>query len=141
MLIKKLQALFLLGTQFFKLIICKILRINRRNNSDFLNAYKNDHIFPIPKKHRGLMPDYSKCTYCYLCDAVCPELQIPNSTITPPSYLAGSFSRSLTDYHYFNISQTCSTCQKCQEACPQDIPLKELIELMQIKPQLLTSTS
>lgn len=113
----------------------RIFGLKQRRKKEFLESYKADRIFSISPQQRQNMPDYSRCLYCGLCDVVCPELQIKPQNLSP-SYIVGSFSRSLTDYTYFNSDYNCESCGLCQSVCPQDIPIKDIVNFMQEGKQL-----
>lgn len=110
---------------FFK----RVWRINQRGKAEFIRAYGGEGLFPISAERRREMPAYFRCYQCRLCDTVCPELTT-NPRLVPPSFLVGSFSRSLPDFACFEADYECKDCQVCEDICPQDIPIKAIIEFM-----------
>lgn len=127
--LKKIKAIAFLGFHITLHFFKKIFKIKQRHKSDFIRAYKADRIFAISPKYRSEMPDYSKCYQCKLCDTFCPELA-SNPELLAPSFIVGSFSRSLPDFYYFQTDYQCNDCQKCEENCPQNVPVREIIEFM-----------
>lgn len=132
--IKKIKALAFIGwhvvTHFFK----KIIPQANKGLPKFLKNYQNDGVFAISPSVRQNMPSFSQCYFCKLCDTVCPDL-ITHKKILAPSYIVSAFSRSLTDYRYFESQLTCQNCQECETICPQDVPIKTIVEFMQNKAQ------
>lgn len=127
--VKKIKAVAYLGLHIILHFLKKIFKIKQRHKKDFIQSYKADRIFAITAHQRTEMPAYSRCYQCRLCDTVCPELAT-NPKLLAPSYLVGSFSRSLTDFYYYETVYDCLDCQKCEDICPQDVPIKEIIEFM-----------
>lgn len=121
----KLFLAFHLTLHFFR----RLFGINKRGKAAFVKNYQADRIFTLNKQQRQDMPDYSRCLYCKLCDYACPSFQSGQMSL-PPSYIVGSFSRSLTDYAYFNIDHSCQDCHSCEDICPQHIPINSVISFM-----------
>lgn len=133
MKLSKIKSLAFLGYHFFWHFIKKIFNLSPRGLKDFLAAYKNDRIFAISSDERNNLPGFSHCIVCRLCDLACPDLT--NGIAMPlqrmaPSFLVAGFSRSLTDFIYFKATTSCGDCQACEEACPQDVPIKKIFEFM-----------
>lgn len=123
---KQIKALSFLGTFFTLHFIKKILRINQRGKKEFIEDYAQDRIFPISAELRSKMPVFSKCLNCRICDTVCPKvLEKPEQPA--PSYIVGTFSRSLTDFDLFDDAFECGDCMACEQACPHHVPIKEVI--------------
>jgi len=134
--LKKIKAIAFLGLYFVLHIFKKIFKIKQRHKQDFLQSYKADRIFAISPERRREMPDYSKCYQCKLCDTVCPELNTKNRLLAP-SFIVGSFSRSLTDFYYYETDYDCTDCQKCEDICPQDVPITKIIAFMKEGKELI----
>lgn len=129
---KKLKALFYLGWHFFMHFIKKLpfFSSRLRGKKAFLSHYKNDHIFPISANERINMPNFHSCYNCRICDTVCPQFDSTDS-LSSPSYLVTGYSRSLTDYfHLKTIPLDCQECNACESACPENVPIKEIISFV-----------
>lgn len=123
---KKLKGLSFLGSFFSLHVLKKIFRINQRGKKDFETAYANDRIFTISELQRSLMLEYSQCYHCRICDTVCPH--ITDKPHRPaPSYIAGTFARSLTDFDLFDEKFDCGNCNECEKICPQNVPIKRVV--------------
>lgn len=127
--VKKINAIAYLGLNFVLHFFKRVLHINQRGKAEFLEAYRKDRIFSVSAEHRKNFPDYSSCIVCQLCDTVCPAL--PGTATTTPSFIVASFSRSLTDFHLLNFdTNACTSCSHCEEVCPEDVPIKNILEFM-----------
>lgn len=131
---RRFKAWLYLSYHFSKHGIKKLLLLKPPGLSAFMAAYRHDRIFAVTAPQRALFNAFSGCITCRCCDEVCPELKI-NRRFLAPSYVVGSFSRSLTDHHFFAVGETCTECQLCEEACPQKVPIKELLNLMRAPPE------
>lgn len=129
--LQKIGAFSFLGYHFVKQGVRRLLGISRRGKSHFLKDYAADDIFVVSASERDAMPDYSRCVMCRLCDVVCPEISV-KPLLLAPSYVVMGFSRSLTDYHRFSQeSFACAECRACEDACPQHVPIRKMIEFME----------
>jgi succinate dehydrogenase/fumarate reductase-like Fe-S protein len=129
--LQKIQALLFLGCHFVKHGVRRLFRISRRGRPHFLKDYAPDGIFAVSPSERRGMPDYSRCVMCRLCDGVCPEISVKSSLLAP-SYVVAGFARSLTDFHWFSReSFVCRDCQACEDACPQHVPIRKMVEFME----------
>ncbi len=127
---KQIKALSFLGTFFTLHFIKKIFRINQRGKKEFIEDYAKDRIFPISAEQRAQMPGFSRCLSCRICDTVCPKvLEQPQQPA--PSYIVGTFSRSLTDFDLFDDAFQCGDCDACEKACPYHVPIKSVIGFIQ----------
>ena len=133
--LKKIKATFFIGYHFVLLEVKKLFKLNFKGLKNFTNNYKNDRIFPISKEWRLQMTNFSHCHSCRLCDAVCPAIT-HDPKQTAPSFLAISYSRQLTDLVYFDETN-CVDCKRCEDICPQKVPLVSLIRFMKESHQLL----
>lgn len=126
---KKFKALLFLGWHFLVHFFKKIFP-QAAGKEKFLDYYRPDRIFPISIQHRKPMPSYSLCITCRLCDTVCPEIT-ENPTLTAPSFLVTSYSRSLTDHvHFAPQGYQCGICRACEKICPQNVPIRAIIDFM-----------
>jgi heterodisulfide reductase subunit C len=132
-MLRKFKAISFLGCHFFIHMAKKLFFIRSRGKSAFLKDYKPDHIFAISSEQRKLMPNYSSCYHCNLCDTVCPQLK----NNLAPSYIVSALSRSLPDYNLFPTDYDCQDCQKCEDICPEHVPIKKLIEFIKETKQAL----
>ncbi len=133
--LKKIKALIFLGIHFALHIIKKLFRIDQRKKADFLNAYKEDNIYSIDPKWREQMPDFSSCFHCHICDVYYPNLNSEKKM--SPSYLVGSFSRSLTDFNVLDEALSTKDYEECEKHCPQNVPICGIVEFMKEKKELM----
>jgi len=126
---RKFKALIFLGYHFTLHFMKRFLPFARRGLDEFNKDYRDDRIFAISPEQRELIPHYSHCYSCRLCDTVCPEIS-QNPAFLAPSFLVSSFSRSLTDFYHFEATNSCAQCSSCETICPQDVPIKRLIDYM-----------
>lgn len=127
---KKIKALAFLGWHFAMHFFKKGARKRASGYDLFFTSYADDGIFAISSKTRAQMPSFSQCLSCRLCDVACPELSA-NPSLLPPSYIVVGFSRSLPDYAFFQKSNfDCGTCRKCEEICPEHVPIREIVDFM-----------
>lgn len=129
MSLKKIKGLSFLGSFFALHVLKKIFRINQRGKKDFIQDYAADRIFSVAEKQRLKMLGYSQCTNCRICDTVCP-LIVAKPNKPAPSYLVGTFARSLTDYDLFDDDFICGDCCECEKVCPQNVPIRGVIEFI-----------
>ncbi|MBF0103810.1 MAG: hypothetical protein HQM16_00660 [Deltaproteobacteria bacterium] len=128
--LKKIKSLAFLAMGLVQHFFLSLFHINRRHKKEFLASYRDDRIFPVSPTFRDMLPDFSRCLYCFRCDAHCPENNGSNSAFMPPSFIVGSFSRSLTDFCYDFTGATCEQCRVCESVCPQSIPIRQILSFI-----------
>ncbi len=129
---KKAKALIFLGWHFFIHLLRRAFSVFAgprqalSKSQIFLEQYRSDHIFAITPAERTVMPSFSECYNCRLCDLACPDWNVADP-LSSPSYLVAGYSRSLTDFaHLKTVPMSCETCTACEQACPQNVPIKRI---------------
>lgn len=129
MKLNKIKSLFFLGRHFALHCLKRILHLSRRNKKNFLLDYGPDRIFAVSPEVRAVMPAFSHCIACRLCDLACPE--------TTPSYFVAGVSRSPTDFHFLT-DVMCRNCSACEEVCPEHVPIRKILDfVIGVKEQIL----
>lgn len=101
----------------------------------FLENYRGDRLFPLTSSDKDWLLEFSKCFNCGLCDAACPALeQYPREKFPGPSYLVTTFTRTATDFWAVDLDfSMCQACSRCQQVCPNQVPVKEALEFIEAK--------
>lgn len=89
-------------------------------------------------KHRKLAPKAGNCTGCAQCDAACPILASgeTKSFLGPMRFVAsglrgGPLVEDIASSVDVLMSESCLSCNACERACPEDIPILELARFTQ----------
>ncbi|MCP5464363.1 MAG: hypothetical protein H7A33_04990 [Deltaproteobacteria bacterium] len=135
---KKFKSTGFIGLHFMIHALKKPFPFFKTGLKRFLNNYRQDHIFALSDKERAQMPSYSHCMTCKLCDLNCPKLASDPQFISP-SYLVNSFSRSLTDLRLSNTLDFCVGCQQCEQICPENVPIMDILHFVKAKQVLSDS--
>ncbi|MBN1945379.1 MAG: 4Fe-4S dicluster domain-containing protein [Bradymonadales bacterium] len=132
-----LRSFFLLGFQFFLHLLRRIFFLYRPGGvARFLENYREDHLFPFEVSDRELLPLWQRCTACGLCEAVCPLKEGSPIEQGRLSYLvlASSLWRDTSIRRWAakdaEILASCSDCDRCEQICPERIPLRALARLV-----------
>lgn len=90
---------------------------------------------PGPERLRFWEEHFSRCIKCYGCRNICPMCfcadcalenpQLVKPGIIPPEFPSFHLVRTL------DMAGRCVDCGLCEEACPADIPLRDLYRRMQ----------
>lgn len=103
----------------------------------FKRNYVPEGLPPATERLRAVAFWPGRCTSCAECDPVCPLLVDDAHALFPgPMQLVLSASRAAP--HYADVreaiellgSETCTECQRCEVACPEDIPILEVAAVM-----------
>ncbi len=122
-MLKALRAFASLGLRAFLLHPLRMLFQKVRGKELFLQNYARDGLVPYSPADRAELPRFRACINCGLCDAVCP-------LEAAPSLVALAHGRSTTELvalrPRFAIFEKCGECRLCVDACPRQIPLRDL---------------
>lgn len=132
-MIRRAYALLYLSYCGFIFILKKLCFFRRRDSYQaFIDNYASDGLPEFSPDFRKIAATVGDCTTCGLCDAVCPQLQISHSEFPGPMRLVATSFRGGTSLDASResielmVSSSCAACRKCEEACPQRIPIIEL---------------
>ena len=81
---------------------------------------------------RKIAYEPGRCIVCGLCDAACPILQAKEPNFLGPMRLVvsamrgGPLSQYAINEFAFLGQQDCVSCQACEKACPEQIPILKL---------------
>jgi succinate dehydrogenase/fumarate reductase-like Fe-S protein len=138
-----------LGVRFWAHFLKKpLLDPEETGRARFDENYRGDALLPYSAEHAARLPLYETCLNCGLCDAACAQIPNPKSQIPirlppnayrlppslRPSLIPVMASRAQPLFHAsadlaaFFLS--CGDCNKCEEACPNGIPIKELAKMV-----------
>ncbi len=123
---------------FWNLIVHLIKKPFLRRRSgyrQFLENYRSDRLIPLTSTDRDWILKFSRCLNCGLCDAVCPALlTLPREKFPGPSYIVTPLARATPDFWAVDIELAmCQGCELCQQVCPNQVPVKEALEFIEVK--------
>jgi len=82
--------------------------------------------------------ELSKCIKCFGCCDVCPVWIYDETELENPEWIApGEIPPAVPLFHIiraYRIGDSCINCGMCEEACPVDIPLRTIHQLMRRQP-------
>lgn len=132
------KALALLGLKFWIHVFKRATFLYRRGGSArFRGDFDPEGLLPMAEDDRDLLHTWQRCIQCGLCDAVCPEDilgVIPQgqgfALGIGPHFVASAVVRDPSVYgQVWSLAEpvaACEGCTQCQDACPVDVPLKDL---------------
>ncbi|MBI5528072.1 MAG: hypothetical protein HY897_17205 [Deltaproteobacteria bacterium] len=105
----------------------------------FDENFRADGLLPYTAEHAARLPLYETCLNCGLCDAACASVARPPPTahrLPPlqPSLIpvmasrAQPLFRASAELAAFYLA--CGECKKCEEACPNGIPIREMAKMV-----------
>lgn len=127
----RLLALLFLGWRAIVLHPLRALLAGDRGKQRFLRNYATEALIPYSRADRALLPRFSGCIQCGLCDAVCPLMrQLPPAQWRGPSLFAVAYSRATPELPQLRTPlahlDRCGACRACQDICPRAVPLLDL---------------
>lgn len=133
-LLKRLRAILYLGFHLSLNIVERGFG-KRRGLKEFLQDYGGDLILPYTREEKQLLPWFSRCIQCGLCDSLCPQYASAPQDLGPA--LLPFLSRSIPNFAPLSFTlERCTTCQGCESICPTGVPLKRLIQFIREKQEL-----
>ena len=94
-MIRRLIALFFLAWRAVVLHPIRSALAGPQGKQRFLDNYAPDALVPYSARDRALLPTFSGCIQCGLCDAVCPLIpRLPRAQWRGPSLFAVAYSRA-----------------------------------------------
>jgi len=90
---------------------------------------------PMPLTDGALPTRHDACTGCEACNQVCPLVAAGDVVVfSGPMEIPLRHFRAAPDFHAalrtLQVFDRCGPCRVCEEACPQQVPILELVELM-----------
>lgn len=141
-LFRRLYALLFLGFHFVIHWFRKPF-MKGKGLKNFLKYYKDDQLYPIKADDRAVYSSYERCTNCGLCDLALTQIH-PwfKSQLKKPSYVVNTISRNLPAFSYIDWDNFVEpdgdgSLTRCENLCPEDIPIKKLIFMMKDRAQYL----
>ncbi|GEM_PF-2048592 len=78
--------------------------------------------------------EIEKCQNCSLCLAFCPVFEVTDKFYPGPRGIADELSRDVREFwRASNIVYMCTLCGQCQEKCPVNAPIPEVVVLLRSK--------
>lgn len=122
-----------LAFTFLKHLIRKPFQ--RPGYAAFMENYRADRLMPLSSVDKDWLLRFSRCFNCGLCDSACPALEGgPHPRFPGPSYLVTTLSRATPDFWAADLDfSLCESCRRCEEVCPNQVPVKEALEFIEAK--------
>jgi succinate dehydrogenase/fumarate reductase-like Fe-S protein len=108
----------------------------------FLAQYAPEGLEPLTSSDKNLLARFSQCINCGYCDSACPALGAMSRAQFPgPSYLVTTLTRATPDFWAAGVDfSLCPQCDRCERACPNQIPVKEALDFIEVKTPKIYST-
>ena len=128
---KRLLALLFLAWRAIVLHPIRALLAGPKGRERFLLNYAPEALIPYSAEERLLLPRFSGCINCGVCDAICPLVpQLPKAQWRGPSLFAVAYSRATPELSHLRtpiaLLEKCGTCDLCQRNCPRGVPLLQI---------------
>ena len=131
-LIRRMQVILFLGRHLVQNLFEKWILGKRRGLREFEAAYCADRILRYTPEEKRLLPAFSRCIQCGMCDSLCPAGNAPFSSLGPSSL--PFLSRSIPNFAGLKLNlERCGTCRQCESICPTQVPLTQLLEFIRTK--------
>lgn len=103
----------------------------------FRQNYVHEGLPPATETVRSLAHQPGRCTMCGLCDEVCPLMDtLPIEAFLGPMTFVISGARAAPHFGDVEttlrtlVGSTCQACRRCEDMCPEQIPITRLAEAM-----------
>lgn len=103
----------------------------------FRSNYVHEGLPPATLAMRALAHEPGRCTLCGTCDDVCPLVtRLPRTEFVGPMALVICGARAAPHLAEVEttlrtlVGPTCTACKACDAACPEQIPITRLGELL-----------
>ena len=128
---RRLLALFFLAWRAVVLHPLRAALAGPRGKQRFLDNYAPEALVPYTAAERRVLPRFSGCIQCGLCDAICPLVpRLPKADWRGPSLFAVAYSRATPELKQLRkpiaLLDECGTCSACHTVCPRGVPLLEI---------------
>lgn len=117
-------------------VLKKLWPFGRKNGyQQFISNYAATGLPKFSPEFRAIASTIGDCTACALCDAACPELVLSKTDFSGPMRLVVSSFRGGpaldASLHSLAIMAdiSCQACRRCEQACPENIPIVNLSQL------------
>ena len=137
----KWKALYAAAYLAFRVAIRIGRRLTLRKSpglGSFLKNYLGDRVVPFTAEEHRLLPSFSRCISCGLCDSLCPAVKtFSQDRFLGPSFVAHA-ARSIPDFAIAPLDMgACEGCRGCESICPERVPIKRIISFMRDKEDLI----
>ena len=98
----------------------------RHGLAQFQENYVSEGLFAYTPQLRAIAYKASHCTTCGACDAVCPLIKtnfIGPMRLVVSGMRGGSSMAALKNDFAMMAGTDCVSCQACEKACPEEIPI------------------
>jgi ferredoxin len=130
-MLKTIHSFLYLGYHLISRLLRQAALFPRPGLEAFLASYRGDRIFPMDLADKE--PAFSRCIACGICDTVCPGITLySQADFLGPSCLP-HISRSIPDFTQSlpsDFDGPCQGCKRCEEVCPEKVPLKRMMTFM-----------
>jgi formate hydrogenlyase subunit 6/NADH:ubiquinone oxidoreductase subunit I len=132
------KSFFVLGFYFFVHLLKKMFFLYQPGGETrLLENFREDRILPVSAEDRAVLAAWQRCTACGLCQAACPSLigtaERPNQWLDINSLIQCQWrdptAVALVREKARALAE-CKSCQACEDACPERIPLRALARSM-----------
>jgi len=126
------KSLVILGLQFLKHMLLRVLRLHKAGGSTrFLANYADDGITPVDDVFAENVSGWQRCTGCGLCDLACP---VTGETVGGAAFSIASLARTAWRdttvaplvREAAQLFQERGDAEACEAACPEAVPLGAL---------------
>jgi hypothetical protein len=133
----RLKALILLALSLLRTILRRTFTASKLGIGAFRKNYDADHLPPVSPDERAIMPTFSRCIACGLCDrGEATRIAASGGAYRGPMALVLAGSRSMPDYraaaYSFSFVSEEVLAQK-EAICPTGVPFVALARFVRAK--------
>jgi hypothetical protein len=133
----RLKALILLALSLLQTVLRRVFTRSKLGIGAFRQNYDADHLPPVSTEERALMPAFSRCIACGLCDrGEASRIAASGGAYRGLMALVLSGSRSMPDYraaaYSFSFVDDDVLAEK-EAICPTNVPFRALARFVRDK--------